>query len=90
MVPNFKRNLIYVSCLLEQSSYVLFNVNKVFICKEGVEICLALLENILFVLKLLVTKAILNAKLFKTTHNKHTKGFSKRKYSTLTSKIKTH
>ncbi|KAL0561491.1 hypothetical protein IC582_001919 [Cucumis melo] len=75
VVPDLKRNLISVKCLLEQSYSLTFNVNKVFIYKNGVEICSAKLENNLYVLRSLTSKALLNTEMFKTaiTQNKRLK-----------------
>ncbi|KAL4033283.1 hypothetical protein IC575_006370 [Cucumis melo] len=75
VVSDLKRNLISVKCLLEQSYSLTFNVNKVFIYKNGVEICSAKLENNLYVLRSLTSKALLNTEMFKTaiTQNKRLK-----------------
>ena len=59
--------MISVKCLLEQSYSINFNVNKAFICKYGVEICCAKLENNLYVLRLLISKVPINTEMFKTT-----------------------
>ena len=66
VVPDLKDNLIYVKCLLEKSYSLTFNVNKVFVCKNGVEICSAKLEDNLYVLRSLTSKAFLNTEMFKT------------------------
>ena len=50
-VPGIKRNLISISCLLEQLYKVCFEINEVFICKIGIHICSAKLENNLCMLK---------------------------------------
>ena len=70
-----KRNLISISCLLEQLYKVSFEINEVFIRKRGIHICSAKLENNLYMLKPSETKAILNIEMFKTaeTQNKRQK-----------------
>ena len=67
-----KRNLISISCLLEQLYKVSFEINEVFIYKRGILTCSAKLENNLYMLKSSETKAILNIEMFKTaeTQNK--------------------
>ena len=50
-VPGMKRNLISISCLLEQLYKVSFEINEVFICKRDIHICSAKLENNLYMLK---------------------------------------
>ena len=70
-----KRNLISIKCLLEQTYSLTFNVNKVFIYKNGVEVCSAKLEDNLYVLSSLTSKALLSTEMFKTavTQNKRLK-----------------
>ena len=63
-VLGMKRNLISISCLLEQLYKISFEINEVFIFKRGIHICSAKLENNM--LKPSETKAILNIKMFKT------------------------
>ena len=70
-VPRIKRNLISISCLLEQLYRVYFEINELFICKRGIHICSAKLENNLYMLKLSETKAILNTVMFKTTETQN-------------------
>ena len=75
VVPHLKRNLISIKCLLEQTYSLTFNVNKVFIYKNGVEVCSAKLEDNLYVLSSLTSKALLSTEMFKTavTQNKRLK-----------------
>ena len=49
IVPKIKMNLISISCLIEQSYNVTFSLNEAFISKNGVHICLAKLEDNLYV-----------------------------------------
>ena len=72
IVPKIKRNLIYISCLIEQSYNVTFSLNDAFISMNGVHICSTKLEDNLYVLIPNEAKAILSHKMFKTsdTQNK--------------------
>ena len=74
-VLEMKKNLILISCLLEQLYKVSFEINEVFIFKKGIHICSAKLENNLYMLKSRETKAILNTEMFTTaeTQNKRQK-----------------
>ena len=74
-VPGIKRNIISISCLLQQLYKVSFEINEVFIFQRGIHICSAKLENNLYMLKPSETKAILNIEMFKTveTQNKRQK-----------------
>ena len=76
-VPRMKRNLIFISCLLEQWYKISFEINEVFIFKRGIHICSEKLENNLYMLKPSKTKAILNTEMFKIakTQNKRQKIF---------------
>lgn len=73
VVPMIKRNLISISCLLEQCNSISFWINEAFISKRGVDICSAKPENNLYVLRPIMAKAILNTELFKTSKTQ-TKG----------------
>ena len=70
-VHGMKRNLISISCLLEQLYKISFQINEVFIFKRGIQIFSAKLENNLYMLKPSKTKAILNTEMFKTAKTKN-------------------
>lgn len=67
-----KRNLIFVSYLLEIMYKVTFEIDEVFISSRDVHIFYNRLENNLYVLKSTEAKAILSIEMFKTaeTQNK--------------------
>ena len=50
---------------------VIFSLNEVFIYKNGVHICLAKLEDNLYVLRPNEAKAILNHEMFKTANTQN-------------------
>ena len=70
-VPKIKRNLIFVSRLIEHLYSINFSMHEAFISKNIVHICLAKLENNLYVLKPNEAKTILNHKMFKTANIKN-------------------
>ena len=64
-IPGFKRNLISVSKLLEFNYSVSFYNKFVIIYRNGLNICLGMQENDLYVLRLLIPKPLLNTEMFK-------------------------
>ena len=68
-VPGLRRNLIFVSKLIEQLFGISFNNNQIIISKNGLYICLAQEKNRLYVLRP-NERPLLNTKLFKVEYPK--------------------
>ena len=74
-ISGFRRNLIYVSMLHEQLFSISFINNEIFISRNGLDICHAIPENGLYILKP-TERSLNNSELFKVEHpksNKHQK-----------------
>ena len=71
-VPQTKRNLISISCILERMYIISFEINEAFIFYKGIQVCSAIHENNLYKLRLTKANFVLNTKMFKTaeTQNK--------------------
>ena len=51
-IPQMKRNLISISCILEHMYKIPFDINEALIFDIGIQICFAILENNLYTLRL--------------------------------------
>ncbi|KAL0533177.1 hypothetical protein IC582_030392 [Cucumis melo] len=73
--PLMKRNLLYISCLLEHMYKISFNINEAFILRKCIHICSAILENNLYKLRPTRENFVLNTEMFRTieTQNKRQK-----------------
>lgn len=69
IVPKIKRNLISISCLLKRMYSINFSLNEAFISKNGIHICIAKLENNLYVLRPNEEKVILNYEILNTVND---------------------
>ncbi|KAA0067938.1 gag/pol protein [Cucumis melo var. makuwa] len=66
IVPKIKRNLVFVSCLIEHMYSINFSMNEAFISKNG-----AKLEDNLYVLRPNEAKAVLNHEMFRTANTQN-------------------
>ena len=71
-IPGFRRNLISVSVLFEQSYQVKFNGTSVFISKNGLEICTGSLDSGLYMIRSKLN-SLLSTELFKVEQPKNKK-----------------
>ena len=64
-IPNFRRNLISVSRLLEHNYSISFSNKDIIISRNGLNICSGILENNICMLRSLTRNSLLNAELLK-------------------------
>ena len=64
-IPDFCRNLIFVSKFLDDVFSISFNNNLVIISRNGLSICTGNSENNLYVLRPLTHNSLLNTEIFK-------------------------
>ena len=74
-VPQMKRNLISISCILEQMYRISFEINEAFVFYKGILVCSAILEDNLYKLRPTRANFVLNTEIFRTaeTQNKRQK-----------------
>ena len=65
-VPQMKRNLISISCILEQMYKISFEINEAFIFYKGIQICSDIHENNLYKLRPTQANFFLNIEMFRT------------------------
>ena len=69
-IPSFRRNLISISSLFEQSIQVSFNNNSVIIFRSGLNICTGFIDSGLYMIRP-KSNSLLNTEMFRVEQPKH-------------------